>query len=139
MWIALNPGAPSELTEKLNKVRGTEIPKCSENLRLRFDPEQLVVEIERLISEDRQIDLEIGDMVGCKAYYEDLCDDNGMISAALVEEMSNVVNIGSGTLCRIPVSRKQNTKPIVDLIENVEEVYDALSRKNYQWMLSLAE
>jgi hypothetical protein len=95
-----------------------------------------VADIENVISQDRDVDSEIGSSVGYRAYYEDLFDNEGMISASLIEDVAKTIDIDPGTVCKTPISRRQNTTPIADVIDNVDAVYDALSRRRLQWMLS---
>jgi hypothetical protein len=135
-WTIPNLTAPAELLEKYKWIRSAQVYRCSENSLLRFDPEQLVSDIENTISQDRDVDSEIGSSIAYRAYYEDLFDNEGTISASLIEEVAKAVDIDPGTICRIPISRKQNTIPIADVIDNVDAVYDALSRRSLQWMLS---
>jgi len=79
------------LKENRLAAQGLPTGKFPKGSRLRLDPDQLVLEIDRVSSEDNAVDTEMGSMIAYKVYYEDIFDNEGMVSSVLLEGLSKAI------------------------------------------------
>lgn len=61
--------------------------------------------------------------------------NNGNFSQSTIEKVANALEKDIKDFNPIPGSLKQNTKPLNELIENYDEIHEALQEINCEWML----